>query len=403
MIRAILFLLLLLAAVPAPAQRREAVPRRPRLPMDADSNAAAAYFRLGQDLLERQPALAADAFYWAAQIDPRRADALYGRYAALLMSEPRRLVLYNQGDARTRRHPEVVRMDSLYYRALRMDPFLQPQFDRELIRLYVLTLLSRPGDDATQRSLAQFYTANIMRGLPPMMRGRVLAGEGKLPLALREYDEALRERRGRGSESLRVIRHERGRLFALAGNDSMALVELGHAVQAGEEEEAGDELVWFYENKAVLEHSRGIVHERRGDRAAAREAYARALTEDLSYHPAHLRLGALALMDGDTATAVAELGLAAETGGGEPAVRYAYGTLLAALRRLPEAEAELTAVTESAPYFADAWFLLGLVRDWRGEGAGSAAAYRAFLQRARRDDPRRAQVEPIVAAPSPAP
>jgi tetratricopeptide (TPR) repeat protein len=398
-LRILLLAFVFLAAAPADAQRREQAPRRPRLPVDADSNSGRAYFRLGQDLLERQPGVAADAFWWAAQIDPRWADPLYGQHAALLMSEPRRLVLYNQGDRRTRRRPEVLRIDSLYYRALRMDPFLQPQFDRELIRLYVMTLLSSPVDDAVQRSLAQFYTANIMRDLPPLMRGRVLAGEGKLPLALREYDEALRARRGRDAASLRLIRHERGRLFALAGNDSMALVELGHAVDAGEEQEQGEELVWFYENKAVLEHSRGMMHERRGDPAAAREAYARALTEDLSYHPAHLRMGALALAEGDTATAVAELGLAAETGRDEPGARFAYAAMLAGLRRLPEAEAELAAVTEMAPYFADAWFLLGLVRDWRR--TDSAGAYRTFLERARRDDPRRAQVEQVVTALAP--
>jgi tetratricopeptide (TPR) repeat protein len=398
-LRILLPVLLLLAAAPADAQRREQVPRRPRLPVDADSNSARAYFRLGQDLLERQPALAADAFYWAAQIDPRWADALYGQHAALLMSDPRRLVLYNQGDRRTRRRPDVLRIDSLYYRALRMDPFLQPQFDRELIRLYVLTLLSSPTDDGEQRSLAQFYTAGVMRDLPPLMRGRVLAGDGDLPQALRAYDEALRARRGRDAPSVRVIRHERGRLFALAGNDSMALVELGHAVQAGEEQEQGEELVWFYENKSVLEHSRGMMHERRGDPAAAREAYARALVEDLSYHPAHLRLGALALAEGDTATAVAELGLAAETGRDEAGARFVYAAMLTALRRLPEAEAELTAITEMAPYFADAWFLLGLVRDWRR--TDFVGAYRTFLERARRDDPRRAQVEPIVTALTP--
>ncbi len=62
----------------------------------------------------------------------------------------------------------------------------------------------------------------------------------------------------------------------------------------------------------------------------------------------------------------------------------------------------LLAVTELAPYYADPGFILGLVRDWRGEG-DSLAAYRAFLARARRDDPRRARVEGIVAPPPAAP
>jgi tetratricopeptide (TPR) repeat protein len=228
-----------------------------------------------------------------------------------------------------------------------------------------------------------------------------MAGEGRLAQALDAFDEALRQSRHRRSAPVRFIRHERGRMFALAGNDSMALVELGHALDAAVDEDEGDDLVWFYESKAVLEHSRGMVHERGGNRAAAREAYARALLEDLSYHPAHLRLGVLAMAEGDTATALAELGLAAETGRTDAPTRLAYGTLLAALRRLPEAEAELLAVTEMAPYYAEAWFLLAMVRDWRGKGEDAMGAYHAFLQRARRDDPRRAQVEQLVAVPTP--
>jgi tetratricopeptide (TPR) repeat protein len=394
-------LLLLLAAAPADAQRRDGVPRRPRLAAAADTNDARAYFRQGQDLLQRHPGEAADAFYWASQIDPAWADPLYGRYAALLMADSRRLVLYYNGDRRTRLRPEVLAIDSLHYRALRMDPFLRRQFDREMIRLYVMTLVSDPTDLASDRSLAAFYTETVLADLPPLLRGRVMAGEGRLQQALQAYDEALRERRTRRSEPLRVLRHERGRMFALAGNDSMALVELGHAVEAGTEEEEGDELVWLYDSKAVLEHSRGMVHERMGDFAAARDAYARALVEDLSYHPAHVRLGALALAEGDTATALLEMGLAVDAAGrDDPATGLAHAALLARLRRLPEAEAALEAITEAAPYYADAWFLLGLVRDWQRPG-DSVDAFRVFLDRARRDDPRRAQVQDVVGAVSP--
>ena len=393
----LIFLAALLAAAPASAQRRSEVPRRPRLPAEADTNSAVAYFRLGQQSLERRPELAADAFYWASQIDPGSAEALYGRYAALLMSNPQQLVRYYMDDRGTRTRPEVLRLDSLYFRALRLDPLLRPQFERELTRMFIRTAIFGGENEAE----AAYYTSEVMSDLPPLLRGRLLSGEGRLVQALEAYDEALRQGRSRRAAPLRLIRHERGRMFALAGNDSMAIVELGLALQASADEEEGEELVFFYESKAMLEHSLGMVHERAGDRAAAREAYARALVEDLSYFPAHVRLGTLALVEGDTATAANELSLAAESAREEPGTRMAYATMLILQRRLPEAEAELAAVTEMAPYYADPWFLLGLVRDWRGED--STAAYRGFLQRARRDDPRRAQVEPIVAAGAPAP
>lgn len=392
----LLLALALAAAAPLPAQRSD-VPRRPALHAAADSNDAGAYFRLGQDLLRRNPRQAADAFYWAAQIQPGWAEPLYGRHVALLMVEPRRLVQYMEGDRRTLRSPEVARIDSLYFQALRADPFVQHRFDRELIRLWVEQVLARElGLEMQDMPLATFYSESILRELPPLMRGRVLAGEGRLMEALRAYDAALRERRR--SESLRVIRHERARMFALAGNDSMALVELQHAIDAHvDEEEGGEELVGFYRSKALLEHSLGLVHERRGDLPLAAEAYARALVEDLSYYPAHRRMGIVALTLGDTATAVQELALAAEAGSDDATVVMAYGALLSRVGRMEEAEALLVRATELAPYYAEPWIVLGVLREWR-RAPGAADAYRGFLARARHDDPRREQVQPLVDA-----
>lgn len=389
----IFLLLALAAAAPLNAQRGD-VPRRPPLPAAADSNDAGAYFRLGQDLLARHPRQAADAFYWASQIDPGWAEPLYGRYAALLMAEPRRLDQYLSG--RARRTAEVERIDSLYFQALRADPFVRHRYDRELIRLWIETVLVRElGMDMADAPLATFYSESILRDLPPLMRGRVLAGQGQLLDALRAYDEALRERRRH--KSLREIRYERARMFALAGNDSMALVELQHAIDAHvDEEESGDEVVSFYRNKALLEHSRGLVHERKGDMALAAEAYARALVEDLSYYPAHRRMAVVALSMGDTATAVQELALAAQTGSQDPTVHMAYGALLYVVGRHEESDAALLRATELAPWYAEPWIVLGVVRDRRGDERAKEA-FREFLARARRDDPRREQVEPIVA------
>jgi Flp pilus assembly protein TadD len=384
-------------AAPLYAQRADPVPRRPRLAVDADTNDAQAYYRLGRERLERRPDEAAAAFYWASQINPGWADPLYGRHVALLMTDPRRLVRYWGGDRRTRTSAEVLAIDSLYFRALRLDPFVQRPFERELVRVLVMNLLGAdaPGADA---GLAAFYSETIMRDMPPLLRARVLAGEGRAPDALRAYDEALRDSRGRRSETRRYIRHERGRMFGLVGNDSAALAELQQAIDLGVEEER-EELVRFYDSKAVLEHSRGMVFERAGNRDAAREAYARALLEDLAYHPAHMRMGALALVDGDTATAVQEIALAVQAGGDDPVARVLYATLLTRVGRMDEAQAELLAAAEIAPYWAEPWYMLGLVRDWGAPG-DSIEAYRRYMERARRDDPRREQVEPLLAPTS---
>src|SRR5207244_4015851 len=112
------------------------------------------------------------------------------------------------------------------------------------------------------------------------------------------------------------------------------------------------DLVVFYDSKAAAEYSIAVLQEGAGDNAGAREAYGRALLEDLAYYPAHMRLGLLALGARDTATAVNELSLAAQLAPNEPHVRYlhAYGLIGAA--RYAEAAAELRKAIELEPYYA---------------------------------------------------
>ena len=185
-------------------------------------------------------------------------------------------------------------------------------------------------------------------------------------------------------------------MFALAGNDERALADLDSAVNLQVERDER-ELVRFYESKAVLHHSRGLIFERAGKADAARDAYSRALEEDLSYAPAHLRLGLLALAAGDTATGEGEMRLAAETAPDDATVRILYGTLLSRLRRLDEAATQLDAATMLAPHHADGWLVLAMVRQLQGQDEATLRACREYLARTPRDDPRRAQVEALVA------
>src|SRR5438067_13646829 len=78
--------LLLLALAPALLQAQRA-PRRPRLGADGDTNDAAAYFQLGLDKAERDPAQAEAAFYWASHLDPLSPQALYALSVARLLKE----------------------------------------------------------------------------------------------------------------------------------------------------------------------------------------------------------------------------------------------------------------------------------------------------------------------------
>lgn len=387
-----LFAAAVFLATSADAQR---APRRPALPAAADTNDARAYYELGVRSMARRPELAADAFYWAVELRPGWADALYGRHTAMLLRDPRRMIQY-QSSGRARSSAEARQIDSLYLRALHSDPFVQRRFEPELTRMWVGALIV--GGDPTRvddQTLLSFYTDQVMSDLPPIMRARVKAAQGRIPEAAQAFSEALRSRRS-SSETRGWILQERARMFALLGNDERALADLDSAVNLQVERDER-ELVRFYESKAVLHHSRGLIFERAGKTGEAREAYSRALEEDLSYAPAHLRLGLLALAAGDTATAEGAMRLAAETAPDDATLRILYGTLLSRLRRLDEAATQLDAATMLAPHHADGWLVLGMVKQLQGDDEATLRACREYLARAPRDDPRRAQVEQLVA------
>ena len=389
--RRILLLAGLLAAVcaaaPSQAQRRGGVPPRPALAA-ADTNDARAYLLFGTQNITSCPNDAANAFYWAYQLDPTSAEALYGRYAAFLMSNPRRLVNYMNADRRTMRSPDMLAIDSLYFRALTMDPFLYRRFESPVVRAYLRQLVREDGDGAMlPEALIEREVNLFLRDAGPWWQAREAYGEGRYPEALAYYNDALPRARTKS-----LVRAERGRLFAHVGNHESALVEFGHALTEMRREDERD-LVFLYESKALMEHGIALLHERMGNRDAAREAYGRALTEDLAFYPAHVRLGLLALAAGDTATAVGELDLAAQAAGADPGVHYTYGAMLAQLGRLDEAAAQLARASELAPYYADPYFALGVVRDGQGDVDAAREAYQEFMDRAARSHRRRALAE----------
>src|SRR5207237_8276038 len=108
-----------------------------------------------------------------------------------------------------------------------------------------------------------------------------------------------------------------------------ALSELTQAVDELRKTDKKD-LVYVYESKALVEHSIGLVQQRLGDKAAAKEAFGRALQEDLSYFPAHVQLGYIALEAKDTTTALSEMDLAVQIRADDAPLRSLYGYTLAA-------------------------------------------------------------------------
>src|SRR5258708_6934114 len=97
------------------SKKRE--PKRPKLDAGRDTNSAGAYHQHGMLQLAKRPQLAADAFYWAARLDPSIAEPWYGRWCALLLAMQRRDMFALMNDD-SRYSKEVTSIDSLRYEGL---------------------------------------------------------------------------------------------------------------------------------------------------------------------------------------------------------------------------------------------------------------------------------------------
>ena len=370
------------ASSAAPQQR---VPKRPRLDGGSDTNSATAYYLHGVSVLPRRPAEAADAFYWAARINPAWAHPPYAQRVALLMADPQRLVQYVQGVRGVITSREVVSIDSLYLRALTLDPLFHRNLDGELLMTMMRSLaedaLRRRGADVDRPTVERWVRTSLMSSRDPEIKGWLAYTEGRFPAALEHYAAAARRARNTAA-----VHAERARIWALEGTLDSALAEMRTALT---EMRAGDdkEPAFVYESKALYEHSIAVIHEKKGDLAAAREAYGRALAEDLAFHPAHARLGFLAYAAGDTTTALNELELAVQLSGDDAALRYSYGVALAFARRLDEAAEQLRKAMALEPHFAAPYFFLAHVRDFQDRRAEALELYRAFVSRASRGAP----------------
>ncbi|HEX2201811.1 MAG TPA: tetratricopeptide repeat protein [Longimicrobium sp.] len=378
---------LLALAFDASAGAQQRTPPRPRLAAQADTNDAAAYYAHGVAKLEDDPRQAADAFWWAARLNPAWADPLYARRVALHAADARRFVRYMERDARVVRSPEVQAIDSLHLRALTLDPFLYPRHDRFLLQAGLSEAIDRAikrdyGLGAAPSAAERAQMAReMMTDASPAARAWLAFSSGDFPSALRNYDAALRTARWKSE-----LYADKARVLYLTGAYGASLEAMRLALEEKRKEDRRD-LVFVYESKALYEHSIGNVLERLGRPGEAREAYGRALTEDLAFHPAHVRLSRLALAAGDTATAVSEMELAVQIRGDDPALRMEYARVLAEARRHAEAAAELRRAVELDPDYAEPYQMLGRIHDASGMTEEALGFYDQFTARAARTDP----------------
>lgn len=387
-------------ATAADAQRVHDVPARPVLWAGADTNSAGAYYLAGVQRLERDPRASAAAFYWAERLSPGWPDALYGRYVALLMTDPHRLESYELGRGGIERNREIMGIDSLYFRAVQRDPFLHRKLEKPYVMMFYQNLYAEAirretgnRDDALAAHLMQM----LLNETDPGIRAWLAYADGRFPAAIQYYEQALRRERNATRLRLRL-----GQIHFLSGNYAQAAEHLRRGIDALRQNDRRT-VVRVYESKAMLEYSLATALLQADSADAAREAYGRALQEDLAFWPGHRRMAQLALAKRDTATALSELALAVEIAPGEPDLHFEYGVLLLAAHKVLESAAEMKKAAELDPYYAAPHFYLGAMNDASGVTQDALEHYRAFLARAANDDARRAQAQARVTALAAAP
>jgi tetratricopeptide (TPR) repeat protein len=377
----------------AQAQKGKDEPKRPHLSADADSNNSRSYYDLGMEQLDRDPEVAAAAFYWAARLDPTSADAYYGRRCALLLADKWRFQKYIEEDRRTLQSSEVKRIDSLYLYSLTINPFLYRKLDVRLFNDYIQNWAE---DYARKNNLSAgevrfAVEREIRQDASISMRAWQAYGDGRFPEALRLYADAINRARYKAG-----LRADRGRLFFQLGQADSALSELTLALEEMRKTDKKD-LVYVYESKALLEHSIGLIQQRLGNDAAAKESFGRALQEDLSYFPAHVQLAYLGINAKDTSMALSEMDLAVQIRPDDPMLRYTYGYALGTSGRYEDAQVQLRKAIEADPYFAAPYYVLGQVLDALGKLDEASAQYKTFLARSSLQDLRRKEAEERVA------
>jgi len=397
----------------APAARDSAtVPSRPKLDPSADTNSAQANYAYGIKAVYDNPAEAVRAFYWASRIDPSSGDAMYGLWTARLITmDDAKLDAYLER-GRAKRTPSQLALDSLIYRAYEVNPFLFSSIDGALKRRTLEADASRIVPRLTPMQRIEF----VERRMQEAEKHPELAySEGRFQAALDAYAFQLYASRlfgevrakknpspkeKRYAEMVKVelgfsradMHAKRARIFFQLHELDSASTEMTAALSAMEAQDSGAAQL-LYLSKAIFDQSLGMIyeHDRRFD--LAREAYGRALQEDLSYYPAHSRIAQLELEKGDTTSALSEMDLAVQLEPGDPALRYRYAEVLVHARRDAEAAQQLRKSIALDAYYGSPHLLLATIGDLEDYAAAAIDEYQRYVALAARNDPQLPRVK----------
>ena len=338
-------------------------PARPKIDAAADTNDWQAYYEYGNSAITGHPDIAANAFYWATRLSPERAELYYGQWAATWMTKPGLLRRYFKGGELVGNSIEARRIDTLAWEATIRNPLVHRGFHRLLFQM-MYDLQDGKGNwrwkDDPENEAWLDYTegrfANAAAGW-----GSVLAKNPK-----------------------RFFLHEqRAYAFASMQRFDSAIVSLTRLLAELDKRELKT-LSHSYESKAIYLYAIGIMNYRTGNYDAAREAFGRALEEDLSMYMVHSALGSVAIAQGDTATALTEYDLAVQLNDGDPVLLKNYGLLLLLSNRVEEAATVLARSVAADTWYAQPRYFHAVALDRLGRKDEARAEYGEFMGRAPR-------------------
>lgn len=371
-------------------------PARPTRGLGADTNSAQGYFEYGMQIVHRDPAQAARAFYWAARIDPSSDDALYALHSATLLSLSEEEMRTYLQLGKKKRTPQYTAFDSMSYRAYAMDPFVFGTFDPALLHRVIETEIYYEHPHATPQDVGMFIFA-VTGG--DANYAWLQYSQDRLPQALTTYAKVLADttfpRHVKASDSTAIARHrqrlapefhaQRGRIFYLLGDMDSAQAEISSSLEGMRAREDTAQVL-FYLSKAMYEYALGMIYQRANKVDQAREAYGRALEEDLSFYAAHNNLAFLDLARHDTAGAIAEMDLAVQLNPNDPVLRYHDAKVLIYARRDAEAAVELRRSIALDPYYSAPRLMLALLADVEQYPDAAISEYRGYVAVASRTD-----------------
>jgi Tfp pilus assembly protein PilF len=347
-------ILALIAVTPSlGAQGR--LPDRPGLSAAADSNDWEAYYDHGVEWLNnREHGRAEAAFYWSSRLNPRRAEPLFARWAIAWARDVQRFARYLGHDPAKPLPPELAQIDSLRYRALLRNPLVF----QGLIMAAYQELPGRWRGDAWTHAWLAYGTLDFNE-------------------ALASFARAL----SRDPKRFGEVRYMRATTYVAMGQLDSAAVELGELVDTLRRRDE-EQLTRVYESKALVQYAVGLLQAGRRNYSAARAAFESSLVENLSFYPAHIALGQLAVERREPDVALQEFERAAAGGANDPIARYEYGVALIRAGRASEGAAELRAAVALEPYYADPYFWLGEALLAQDDSSAALRAFQSYTARA---------------------